>query len=65
MLSLVPRAGIVDDAAFRAGLDAWCRERLAGPKRPRSWEVAEELPAQRSGKTAAAVVKERYLPAGE
>ncbi|RAI58154.1 AMP-binding protein [Roseicella frigidaeris] len=59
---VVPRAGVADDAGFRAGLEAWCRERLAGPKRPRSWEVAEELPRSEAGKLLRRLLKERYLP---
>ncbi|MBK1661299.1 AMP-binding protein [Paracraurococcus ruber] len=58
---VVPRAGAAPDAA---GLDAWCRERLAGPKRPRSWEIAAELPRSEAGKLLRRLLKERYLPAG-
>jgi acyl-CoA synthetase (AMP-forming)/AMP-acid ligase II len=60
---VVPREGIADDAALRAELEAWCRERLAGPKRPRSWELAEELPRSEAGKLLRRLLKERYLPA--
>jgi long-chain acyl-CoA synthetase len=31
-------------------LDQWCRERLAGYKRPRSYEVHDELPRNEAGK---------------
>jgi long-chain acyl-CoA synthetase len=60
---VVPRLGVPDDAALRTGLEEWCRERLAGPKRPRSWEVAEELPRSEAGKLLRRLLKERYLPA--
>lgn len=56
---IVPRASAArpDPAA----LDAWCRDRLAGPKRPRSWEFAAELPRSEAGKLLRRVLKERYL----
>lgn len=50
--------------ALRAELDAWCRERLAGPKRPRSWEFAQELPRSEAGKLLRRLLKERYLQDG-
>ena len=56
---VVPRGGAVLDPAM---LDAWCRDRLAGPKRPRSWEVAAELPRSEAGKLLRRLLKERYLP---
>ncbi len=31
-------------------LDAWCRERLAPPKRPKAWLVLEDLPRTLTGK---------------
>ncbi len=58
---VVPRDGAAPDAA---ALDAWCRERLAGPKRPRSWEFAEVLPRSEAGKLLRRVLKERYLGQG-
>ncbi|MDO9707680.1 AMP-binding protein [Paracraurococcus lichenis] len=57
---VVPRAGAVPEVA---ALEAWCRERLAGPKRPRSWEIAAELPRSEAGKLLRRLLKERYLPA--
>jgi long-chain acyl-CoA synthetase len=60
---VVPR-GTADAAALPAALDAWCRERLAGPKRPRSYEIVEELPRSEAGKLLRRILKERYLPAG-
>ena len=59
---VVPRAA-ADAAALAAALDTWCRDRLAGPKRPRSYEVAEELPRSEAGKLLRRMLKERYLPA--
>lgn len=56
---VVPRPGAAPDAA---ALDAWCRDRLAGPKRPRSWEFAAELPRSEAGKLLRRLLKERYLP---
>jgi long-chain acyl-CoA synthetase len=58
---IVPRDPGADRAALRAALDALCRERLAGPKRPRSWEFAEELPRSEAGKLLRRILKERYL----
>ena len=58
---VVPRAGAPGDAALRAVLEAWCRDRLAGPKRPRSWEFATELPRSEAGKLLRRLLKERYL----
>ncbi|MCO6414582.1 AMP-binding protein [Siccirubricoccus sp. KC 17139] len=60
---VVPRAG-ADAAALPAALDAWCRERLAGPKRPRSYELVEELPRSEAGKLLRRLLKEKYLPTG-
>ncbi len=57
---IVPRAGVEPEIA---GLEAWCRERLAGPKRPRSWEFVAELPRSEAGKLLRRLLKERYLPA--
>lgn len=61
---IVPRDG-TDTAALREALDARCREHLAGPKRPRSYEFAGELPRSEAGKLLRRILKERYLaPAG-
>ncbi|MBX6743672.1 MAG: AMP-binding protein, partial [Acetobacteraceae bacterium] len=57
---IVPR-GPADGEALRAELDAWCREHLAGPKRPRSYEFASELPRSEAGKLLRRILKERYL----
>lgn len=58
---IVPRDPHADAAALRAELEALCREHLAGPKRPRSWEFAEELPRSEAGKLLRRILKERYL----
>ena len=58
---IVPRDPRADHAALRGELDALCRDNLAGPKRPRSWEFAEELPRSEAGKLLRRILKERYL----
>jgi acyl-CoA synthetase (AMP-forming)/AMP-acid ligase II len=55
---VVPRAGA---APSRPALEALCREHLAGPKRPRSYEFVEELPRSEAGKLLRRILKERYL----
>ena len=60
---VVPRAG-ASEGGLAASLDAWCRERLAGPKRPRSWEFAAELPRSEAGKLLRRLLKERYRIGG-
>lgn len=56
---IVPRAGATPTHAI---LDAFARERLAGPKRPRSYEFVAELPRSEAGKLLRRILKERYLP---
>jgi len=46
------RAGVGWSPELEAGLDRWCRDRLAGYKRPRSYEVHAELPRNEVGKLA-------------
>lgn len=58
---IVPRAGTAGGPALQAALESWCRERLAGPKRPRSYEFVEELPRSEAGKLLRRLLKERYL----
>ncbi len=58
---VIPRDPRADHAALRAGLEALAREHLAGPKRPRSYEFAEELPRSEAGKLLRRMLKERYL----
>ena len=41
-----------------AALDAWCRERLAGMERPRSFEFVEELPRSEAGKLLRRTMRE-------
>ncbi len=55
---IVPRDPRAD---LREALETWCREKLAGPKRPRSFEFVEELPRSEAGKLLRRVLKERYL----
>lgn len=38
------------DPDLPARLDAWCRERLSGPRVPRRWEVLDRLPRTATGK---------------
>lgn len=58
---IVQREPRMDETALRSELEALCREHLAGPKRPRSWEFAEELPRSEAGKLLRRILKERYL----
>jgi long-chain acyl-CoA synthetase len=44
------RRGVVWDRETESALDRWCREQLAGYKRPRSYEVHDELPRNEAGK---------------
>jgi long-chain acyl-CoA synthetase len=45
---------------LQADLDAFCRERLAGYKRPRSWEVHDELPRSEAGKLTKRVLRDPW-----
>jgi acyl-CoA synthetase (AMP-forming)/AMP-acid ligase II len=45
-------------------VDAWLRERLAGPKRPRRWVVESALPLNANGKVDRARVREMRGGAG-
>ncbi len=47
------------------GLDAFARGRLAGFKRPRSFEVREELPRTESGKLLKRLLRAEHRPAPE
>lgn len=53
---IVPRAPVTE-----AALAEHCRQHLAGPKRPRSYEFVEELPRSEAGKLLRRILKERYL----
>ncbi|MFM7508566.1 MAG: AMP-binding protein, partial [Actinomycetota bacterium] len=46
------RSGWTWDDSLEAELDEWCRANLAGFKRPRSYEVHDELPRNEVGKLA-------------
>jgi long-chain acyl-CoA synthetase len=61
---IVPRDPHADPDTLRTALQAHCREHLAGPKQPRSWEFAEELPRSEAGKLLRRILKERYLTSG-
>ena len=54
---VVPKPGRGLDAA---ALDAFVAERLAGFKRPRSWEVRHALPRTESGKLLKRVLRAEY-----
>jgi acyl-CoA synthetase (AMP-forming)/AMP-acid ligase II len=56
---VVPRAGRELDLA---ALDAHVAERLAGFKRPRSWQVRDELPRTEAGKLLKRVLRAEYRP---
>ncbi|HXV92279.1 MAG TPA: AMP-binding protein [Pseudonocardia sp.] len=55
--AVVPRPGRALDLA---ALDAHLAERLAGYKRPRSWEVRAELPRTESGKLLKRVLRDEH-----
>ena len=54
------RAGFAWSDDLQAELDAFCRERLAGYKRPRSWEVHDELPRSEAGKLTKRVLRDPW-----
>jgi acyl-CoA synthetase (AMP-forming)/AMP-acid ligase II len=58
---IVPRDPRADGPVLQAALEALCREHLAGPKRPRSYEFVDELPRSEAGKLLRRILKERYL----
>jgi acyl-CoA synthetase (AMP-forming)/AMP-acid ligase II len=57
---VVPRAEAGD--ALREALIAWCRERLAGYKCPRSLAFAETLPLSAAGKVLKTQLRAAYRP---
>jgi acyl-CoA synthetase (AMP-forming)/AMP-acid ligase II len=57
---VVPREGHRIDFA---ALDAHVAERLAGFKRPRSWQLRDELPRTEAGKLLKRVLRAEHLPA--
>lgn len=56
-----PRAGQVVDLA---ALEAFCRERLSGPKRPRGVTVVDALPRNPTGKVLKRELRERFAAQG-
>jgi fatty-acyl-CoA synthase len=60
---IVPRAGHTPDPA---DLDAWCRARMAGFKRPRSWAfiLAHDMPRTATGKIQHRLLRQRQIEAG-
>jgi acyl-CoA synthetase (AMP-forming)/AMP-acid ligase II len=59
VVELSPAAGI-DAAAVPEVLDAYCRSQLAGYKRPRRYQVVDELPREPSGKLVRQALREPY-----
>ncbi|MHB8463619.1 MAG: AMP-binding protein [Acidimicrobiales bacterium] len=58
------RPGSVGSATLAADLLAFCRERLAGYKCPRSVDFADSLPRQDNGKIYKRLLRERYRSNG-
>ncbi|HRW38907.1 MAG TPA: AMP-binding protein [Aquihabitans sp.] len=54
------RSGVAWSDDLQAELDAFCRDRLAGYKRPRSWEVHDELPRSEAGKLTKRVLRDPW-----
>ena len=61
LAAVVPRAGAPAD--LQAQLDALCRDRLAGFKRPRAWRLItpEALPRTATGKVQHRLLRERLI----
>jgi acyl-CoA synthetase (AMP-forming)/AMP-acid ligase II len=57
-----PASGATPDATLEADLIAFCRERLAGFKCPRSVDFVDELPRLPTGKLAKRLLLDRYSP---
>ncbi len=55
-----PVDGTDAGAALAEELDAWCGERLAGFKRPRSYDFVEQLPRLDNGKLYKKVLRDPY-----
>jgi acyl-CoA synthetase (AMP-forming)/AMP-acid ligase II len=49
-----------DAGVTEAELDAWCREALAGYKRPRLWFFVDVIPKNVSGKVLKRELRERF-----
>jgi len=58
--ALALRAGFEWSDALQAELDDFCRERVAGYKRPRSYEVHGELPRSEAGKLTKRVLRDPW-----
>ena len=59
---IVVRDGIVADDALAKELLAFCRDRLAHFKCPRTIDFTDELPRFETGKILRRVVRDRYWP---
>jgi acyl-CoA synthetase (AMP-forming)/AMP-acid ligase II len=57
-----PAEGVVADEALAAELIAFCRQRLAGYKVPRSVDFDEALPRHPTGKLYTRLLRDRYWP---
>jgi long-chain acyl-CoA synthetase len=55
--ALALRHGHLWSEGLRNDIDGWCRAELAGYKRPRSYEVHEELPRSEAGKLTKRVLR--------
>lgn len=60
MAALVLRDGCTWDGDQESALVAWCREKLAGYKCPRRFEVLDALPRLESGKLTKRVLRDPY-----
>jgi long-chain acyl-CoA synthetase len=56
---IVPAPQAVTDAALPDALRAWCRQRLAGYKCPRSFSFVPQLPMSAAGKVLKSVLREQ------
>ncbi|MBK7323039.1 MAG: AMP-binding protein [Candidatus Microthrix sp.] len=54
--------GLAWDEALEADVVAWCRERMAGYKCPRSFEVHDELPRSAAGKLLKSPLRKPWWP---
>jgi long-chain acyl-CoA synthetase len=48
------------EGPMTATLEAWCEDRLAGFKRPRSYDYVEQLPRLDNGKLYKRALRDRY-----
>lgn len=58
--AVVLRPEVIWSPALEAELDGWCREQLAGYKRPRGYEVHDELPRNAAGKLTKRVLRDPH-----